>query len=535
MKKIILMLTIGIANLVHSQQGNGEVISVISSGVYDFSVIKDLSNSTHYKSSLYEGGSLETGQNVNLTPTNNPDIVQVGAESLSSPLFANKIENYGRLEFHPTSRVPELVNEILFFNNRQEVDEFYAEIEYFMESTDPDVEDWDKLSIVEESIGAYSSYRIHFDEIHNLENGLFASEEEINEIIANDFVNDNIYKTLLNKHRMLGIGDSIYYWQKENYSFRIHKNDLESLQLLVDNATQCEQGKNCDIVEKGNSTIYDRIVSEQIYVLSPYFTTNTDKGLHIIDLSLYYQTDWAMLSSNNCDPYTKTLRLIHLSESVIYADPNLGSQNFNMDLVAENQSYNVILTINWGDGSEQIVNGYYGQDITHTYPSGNQEYFPSTVLTIKNYYGDFENLVDDDNNMPSAKTDVSCTDADAQQWDSKIVGNWKLAAKVWTIHNWLGHKVGSFTHAYKNQNGWTRKKATIATFIHGKFRNQECVYVETKSGNRHKNNAKTTQKTKNKLFQRRAFLNSNSDVTSYHTLHKGSVGISLNMELIVCP
>lgn len=105
--------------------------------------------------------------------------------------------------------------------------------------------------------------------------------------------------------------------------------------------------------------------------------------------------------------------------------------------------------------------------------------------------------------------------------------------KIWTVDNFWGKHIGSYTHAYKYQSGsWKKKKATIATFVDGTYRYLDCTIAENKAGNKQRNNSKDVQKTKTKFWENYSLAD--GDVTSYHTLVKGGISIALSMTLNPC-
>jgi hypothetical protein len=374
----------------------------------------------------------------------------------------------------------------------------------------------------------FTSYRKHLIDRYNLDGVL--TENQIDEAEQADIVNDDLTKAIFNEYRFIGIGTNVYHYHAESLTLICDKADAEALEILKDVCVMHDDNLPCDIWDT-QSTVMDFNRKHRITIECNYYHNLYQPGRGITTFGVsneyFYQTIPHERSEPNCDPYTK-----HLKFEFFYGQtyPN----TFQANYYTQYPNSLPTLSIDWGDGSPtQVITNYYGQEITHVYPIGiSLDYFPQTTMTAQGI------SVYDGTNAPLGydikfSTTNSCTDLDKSQWDEKTSGSWKMKTKIWTVHNFWGTHIGSYTHAYKYQSGeWKKDKATIAAFVNGNYRTPNCVYAENKSGNNSNNNSKEVQKTKNKLFANYSL--SDGDVTSYHTLVKGGTSIALTMILNPC-
>ena len=214
--------------------------------------------------------------------------------------------------------------------------------------------------------------------------------------------------------------------------------------------------------------------------------------------------------------------------------PNINAVNVDFSV------WNATLIIDWMDGSGlEIIQNYQNNEvITHTYSSqltGNVN--PVTRLQVDVPGVGIVEVWDGINIQAGYvyefNLDVACTQGEDAKWKHTESGNWRLRSKIWINNNIFGKHAGSYTEAYEKAGGnWKAKKATIKTTISADFRDEDCSNLDPKQGSKSKN-AKTVNKSKTVLFQKRWSL-SNGDVQSTHQLKKGGITINASMVLNPC-
>lgn len=514
-----------------AQSMNGTVVGIISLGTQDYCFISEDGTSNVYKTSPYTAGELQAQDEVDLRRTRIQNQVEVTADPLSTQLFAMlEIPQSGASIYYPDmSRMPVLVGDILFFEDEAHITEVHDMMTLFLDDETYDKETDVKLDEIEDNeYASFTSFRNHFNQVYNPLHGVF-TESEIETMEKADFINDEIHKTFFNKYRFMGVGNEIYYLHDINMTLVIDKDDSETLALL-EMVSVAQDGDGYDVLDIDLPVMTLR-KSKKIKFKNPFHATydNGDgKGIGIVNGSLSYQTipDFGGFP---CELYKKQLAVPELWETVTTSDTTYQNEYWHSSMT---------LTITWGDGTpDQVVTNYQGQYIIHDYPQGIATiWYPTTKMSFINANGTTTDVFDG-NNVPAGhqiefQTSLACTDENAEAWDGKVSGNWKMTTKIWTYHNWLGHQVGSRTWSYKNEGGWSLKRSKIKTVVSGIYRNTDCIQQETKSGDKYNNNSKKVEKTKNKLWSHYSIAN--GDVTSYHTLNSGSTSISLSMVLNPC-
>ncbi len=525
------------SNAISQTQKSATVLNVISLGLQNYCILVDDETNIYYKSSPYIKDELTEQQEILISIDNvDANQVEIISPTFNDRLFAYKINNTNDESFFPTEdKLPVLVDDILFFSSEEHVREFCDLMSFYIDHSSQDETLDDKINLLESKFVNFTSFRNYlFTDYENSGNGI--TEIEIETLEHKDFMNDEIHKAIFNKYRLLGVGDSVYYYHSRDITIKFQKNDTLVMSIIKD-VSQIDfndpidlfSGDYLDPIERKHERFV--VVSNQIFWPAG---DAEDKGITIVNNSLGYQTI-PYYRNKDCDAFTKYIRVNEVYEVTFPNTPTDTNSYTAYDL----SNNNATLTIDWGDGSPvQVINNYNGEEIEHIYPTGISAYYePTTTLTFLNSLGTYTS-VSDGVNVPGGvvilfDTYSTCTNGDKEQWGVLQSGNWKMTTKIWTQHNWLGHKFGAYTHAWKHTGGsWKRRWAKISVSVNGTYRNSTCVITETKSGSKTHNNDRKIQKTKNKLFAH--YSMSDGDVFSTHRLVKGGINLYLEMTLNPC-
>jgi hypothetical protein len=495
-------------------------MSIISLGTQDYSIINEDGTSIYYKTSPFTRGELSVNQAVTLDLVDEDQgIVEVIAESLTSSLFAVEIGlNESGQYVEPMSTMPYFENNILFFNSEEHLLDSREEMDAYIDQSENTTMD-EYLDLFEENYSGFKSFRTHFIEKYDLINGEFTSEE-IESIENEDFLADDINKTILNEYRLVGIADEVIYFHSENQWVKVDKNDQQAINALM------ALEDYTDLYDPSNG-LGDK---NRFKIITPLIDSNIEpspKGEFDLGGGFKF-TSTPMIQNISCNVYEKMLKV--------------GVKKCEFDAVYDTWDCNawflatMTLTVNWGDGQTSVYNNYTENTwVGHTYASLGT-FYVTTILTFSDGQGN-NVILEDGSGMAGSSllfaVSNACTQAELSRWGVQSGGNWKMTTKLWHQDNFFGNKIGSYTHAWKKQaNGsYKSRKADIYTGVIGVFRDQDCSYESTKEGNKHHYNDKKIQKTKTKLFKH--YDIGNGDVNSLHKLVKD--GIHLQESLILNP
>lgn len=333
-----------------------------------------------------------------------------------------------------------------------------------------------------------------------------------------DFVSDDIHKTLLNEHRLIGIGSEVVYYHRLNQWVKLNKNETEAIEDLA----------RIDDAETLFDPEIEFVRKKPILIHSPLISIAPLKGEFI--WGDFRFTSQPIFQNVNCSIYEKLL-LVEIDKYEAQNNPN--------DPWVEIFPWawpSPTLTIDWGDGTSQVINDYDGEFVSHTYSSLGT-FSPSTVVTWTEGIGVNQVVIELVDNTPATINDYlvayACTQQEDARWGEKTSGNWKMTTKLWHTINMFGTHVGSRTWAWKKQSdgSWKLEKADIYAKVHGTFRSESCTNAQTETGIEHHVNDKKVQKTKSKVFKALDYYN--NDVNSVHWLQKN--GVYMDMTLFLAP
>jgi len=518
-----------------SQQSfDATVVGIINVGQQDYSVLNKNGTTKFYKTTLYSSGELYYNQSVVLSVNNETFLVT--ANTLTSNTYASIINTSNSSTNASLSSItlPTIENGILFFEDSQHYDDTYDLLESYINGGAID----QMLDNLENSIIGYTSYRTWFNNTYNWLEGEFSSEE-IEYLSKLEFVNDEITKTLLNKDRFIGMGDTIYQYQAQNVFIKFSKYNTEAKSYLA----SLPFGTDISTKKLG---IGDSLAFKIESLTFTYPDGSTIKSTNVVVEDSLRYVSRVYTNNVNCSVEQKMIK-INVEED-LYADTtyNYDSTSYTIDWLTNdywylsNSNSNATLTIDWGDNTTQTINNYTGQWITHSYPSGSVGvyYHPETTLTFDDAKGDSQQLEDGTNvsggEAISFFVNYACANAEIELWDEQDNGNWKMTTKVWVYKGILGSsKIGSYTHAWKaSGNGWSRHKADIWCKVNGTFRDDNCISQSTKTGSKYRHLFKKVQKTKSKLFK--WYDISNGDINSSHFMIKGNLTLQLSSVINPC-
>ncbi|NOQ70425.1 MAG: hypothetical protein GQ574_00395 [Crocinitomix sp.] len=513
---------LGLACVLFSIQGitqtfkDATVLGTIPLGSSEYAIIQEDGTENYYETSPYPTGELTDNQALELKFTNGQtDQAEVIATSLTSVLFAQYIQptDPPGATIPPTYTLPTVENGILFFTSTQHIAEVYDALTIFTEDGDID----EQLDIIEATYTGFTSYRTWFINEYNWLNGSFTLQE-LDELYAENFIPDEIKKTLLNQDRFIGIGDSIYYFHDLGYIMRVHKDnqivlghfeDIEREDEPLDSASNLPQHiTEIDIID-GPTVHQDRGF---IYVTPPE-GEETD--------SCWYRTRIHTSTSEACNPFLKTLQ-ITLIEYFKPAGGDIDSIGYWVG--------GMTAAVNWDDGTPlDIIDGYGFDYFSHDYdPYG--IYKVQTSISFLDRYGNPQTILDGDA-VPGGLditlvVDFTCTRDDSHSGTSVGDGSYQIIGITWVNFNILGHHIGSATHLYKHVGGGSFElvKGKIFTKVWGMLHDNVCIPQNYKEGDKTRNNQKKTQKVKSK-FWKYYRIHEEDGIRSFHYFVKsGSAG-----------
>lgn len=207
------------------------VIGTIPLGTTVYSIIHESNSDNTYKTSPHSIGALLTNQVVQIRQTENgSDQVEIIASSLTTTLYADLIiQEYNNQNSLPSFTELSIENDILFFEDRAHIAAVYDALTRFTDQSNID----EQLDIFQAEYPSYISFRQYIINKYNWINGRLNSQDLLN-LYQEDFIADEIKKTFLNENRMVGVGDSIYFFHDLGEIYRFSKENVSLIGLLED-------------------------------------------------------------------------------------------------------------------------------------------------------------------------------------------------------------------------------------------------------------------------------------------------------------
>ena len=486
------------------------VAAILPLGSQEYSILHEDASDNYYRTSPYPAGTFVHNQLVELHKT---EVIRVISPSLHEYLYAQPMSSPGSGNSRlPFSDLPVLDNEILFFRDEAHARTFYDQLRESLELDDnPEIAADDKLDVFEEYYPGFLSYRSLLRKKHDRENGSF-TQIEIEAAVAEDFVNDDVQKTFLNHNRMVGIGNTVYYFHQKDVTVKTDRSNFPEIAVLA--------GLDAEI------DLYETSIPNQkghFEIIAPGINSAMKSEAFIDDNNKVVVQPW--LNNVDCDIYTKELLM-----NIQWGTFDDGTNQWDYDPYHVNHG-SVQLTINWDDNTPlQVIDEYTGEWINHTYPTTG-DYKPTTIVAFPG--GTLEDGEGTNGSPILFKVQYACAGFSSSVYGANIVGNRMLVSKLWKTSNMFGTHVGSFSHSWKQDgNGWILSKAAIYTDVNADMRNDDCEYMVTESGCKAHINDKKIEKVKHTLFSQ--FDIYNGDIKSHHYLEKDGIKIIIDLVLNPC-
>ncbi|MGB0933989.1 MAG: hypothetical protein ACPGU5_06880 [Lishizhenia sp.] len=475
-----------------------DVLQELDYGGIHLYIMTDGQTNINYKSSASQTDILDVGNSVELDLSVSTGDYPMYIDGSSSTLIARAVaSSNSNSGFNMTNNIlynlPYQEGDILFFENTQHIIDL-SELLYEQENADinsnPSLEDSSIVFAFENEFPNFVSFRegmmITFvdQEVDGYDS------DDMDAYYAYDHIHDNALKSFFNKYKLIGIGDSVYYYHNTNQIAHCHKDSTSSVQILR---------------EAGNELKEDDIFFGNDLLLDPNIEMNSDKydvikGKDIIYITSgsshysYSSIAYREIDNQNCNILKQGFRY-EINKSLI--DP---AQQWLLDL----STYSNQMIIDWGDNSPlEIIDNYGGEIVYHTFPTENVYYATVKFTLYDNAFNIIQTLEFNDNSTTTEldfNTFGACTILDDTEHTYKELGQWRLSSRLWVNHNIFGKHVGSYSHAWKYKNGkWRRRKANITTTVDGNFYDDQCQFSENKNGSKNQD-SRRVQKTKSKLF-----------------------------------
>gem|GEM_PF-2937113 len=494
---------------------NADVIAVVQQGAYSYALINETGTSNVYQTSAFYStqGYLTTNQQIQLSFEDLNDKAQgeVDATTINNVIcFLNAQSTSSSINV----TYPTLSNDILFFDDRDHLNDFHDWMEELKNLST--VEEFDLLDSIEAGIVGYESYRTVFETEHNLHSGTF-SNQELMTIIESDFIKDEILKTMLNHDRMIGIGDSVFFWRAENVILGFDADNQNLISTIAAAHDSIDLfGIDGLIALAGDPHL--------INIFSPYYDIPGlgNYAFLEVDENLSYET-FPVLENFDCETYNKAIK-VDIVET--YDDGTFEDVSFYH--LGEDGT----LTIDWGDEIVQIIENYHGEWIEHTY-AALDTYYPKTKLEFLDRYGDPQEMIDGEEEEIKFIVEIACTSADASTVDYTVSGSYRMVSQVFVHDNWITRQIAARTTFFEySGGGWKEEKADVYAKVNGVFRDYNCVVKETKSETKLRHSQRSVQSDKTKFW--RYYDVANGDIISRHYCVKGGLFLEVNLVLNPC-
>lgn len=519
-KFLILVLLTGIVKSNYAQNTvNADVVAVIQQGTYSYAIISETGTSNLYQTSAYYAtqGYLTTSQQIQLSFDDLTDKTQgeVFASTVNNVIcFLNTASSNNTSNI--TITLPYVSNGILFFEDQEHIVEVHDWIEYIIDSSS--VEMSEALDLLESQFTGFSSFRTKLDLQFGISQNGF-TDQELDEYLEIDFIKDEILKTFVNENRMIGIDDSVFFMKGENMILGIDANDINlisGIAALPDSIEVFGPGGVIDLA--GNP--------HEITIFSPFYHI-PDVGNYAfiqVDEELAYET-FPVLDNFNCETYKKAIK-VNIVET--YDDGT------DEDISFYDMGEVGTLTIDWGDDVVQVISGYKGEWIEHSYAALGT-YYPETKLEFLDRYEEPQELIDNVDEDPDMKFEVAiaCTRADASAVEYATSGSYRMVSQVFVQDNVVCRQIGAITTFYEYSGGtWKEEKADLYAKVNGVFRDYNCSVQETKSETKLRRLRRSIQADKTKFW--RYYDVANGDIVSRHYCVKGALFLEVNLVLNPC-
>lgn len=391
----------------------------------------------------------------------------------------------------------------------------------------------EEAMIFETAEQGYTSLReaMYSEELDRIPN-----DEEI--LNRQDFIEDDIRKSILNEHSEIQIGDRVYVYYAEDQIYSIPKEDTETIQKFRDLEKTANGPVPIDIL---TNDVELRSYSASYGISKPQ-TLVTEPGTGKYPKAQYHKVTYsAQAWSNNvhCQVFSKNfyVQLTGIKKTF----DNMNTATTSDDTLVRSKVVNPTFTaeIDFGDGVIQnfgtlgITRSPIGINPTHVYASEGT-YTPVVTVRFSNYLGA---TVTSTVRLNPIVVSTSCTQRNLSKVLWRDAGtNRSLRACIWFKTDLFGNHAGSESKSYEwsnRRNRWKRKRTQLFTEINATFRNNSCQITAQESANRDCNNCFARRKKCSVRGVARRDI-SNGDINSHHKLVDGSTIITLDLVLNPC-
>lgn len=556
-----------------------KVVNETKFGNHFFYILQEVANeNSFYKSSAVDDPVLQIGQEVKLADNNRTDrMLKVVQPTLPKVVYARKtddpIENEVSDDFSEI-RMPVLENNILFFEDKEHIDEVY---DYFNDLSEDDSPGRNvplevRLEHFEREFSGFNSNRKLLYEKYGRPELSFSDEQMI-QMEEEEVIPDVIFQTLFNEHRLIGIDCDVYYQHNYKDVMYVHKDNQEVINDMVniskeydydiysqeskfilneavhfaENGYNYVQRKVKPSYIKHDGVVYDfthlgyidpcsaLIESKDTLDMDDEFTPKD--SYWDIEQDVFHQSGINYSNDgHSCDDFKITIDLSVIREIRYSFHDSLKEHDDRLPLEGH-QPFKI--TIDWGDGSsEEVFIGDYNdvRKRTHTYPD--YDIYKVKTVAEYNFLGTYIKL--DDSTSIDVTSNTFTSMEVSPRWRHIDQGNWRLRSKIWVVNTSFTDRkrFGTYTHSYKkNGSSWKRKRAKLYVYLEAPFLDKDCNYIDTKGGQKSLKNRKRRQITRSMASPNvtlRKTFNDQYPVNSLNQLVKGNTIIHSTLRLIVC-
>lgn len=518
-------------------QIDGTVRSVVELGLFKYCIIQQDGTNNYYKSSTYSS-NIKLNQELKIDTIHRKDnrvvlIIPDVQEVVLGQKLGSSVNTY--LMTKIGSELPICIDGTLFFTDTTHLRVFIDLVsnEYLLDDDDSEVRSL-KLDSIQNLFPIFISYKNYFNAKYDYENGEF-TEKEIEDMNKEDFINDDVIKSIFNEFKFIGVGDSIYYYHSIDEIISFHSED-EDAYKATKRISQLENAIDYDVFGI-NSEFFKN--EGQYNVSSTKKKKNKPKGIASLPSNQYVNFQTIPKLTHFVEDCSRKRGLsFELWKSYIYYDN--GDCKFGCNVNETFLGTNQKITINWGDGTTQVINNYNGNlnttnTIVHEYlTAGN---FNVTSILEFDVYGEHVEILDGftPSDRITFNTNIVCAELNKEVYGWGGNGNWRLVAECWANSNFTGSWIGSKTESWERQNNGNYKKsrARIYTQVEGDFLDNNCVLREHAEDDKERSNDKDVSVREYNIHKRSKITN--GDLKSSHFLKKGNNNLHLNLILNPCP
>ena len=413
----------------------------------------------------------------------------------------------------------------LYFDSQDQLKSYYQSLE-----TTLDEHPGEEPVIFEEWEAGYLSLREKLE------------KEEVTEIyddgstrFAEDYVLDDIRKSVLNEFAEVQVGDAVYVYFTENHVFEIPASDAQSLENFRNVEKRNGSEIPVDLLTPGIKLHSSTATLGWLQMDGGKIASDKTSGTHAEYIDFNYQ--FVLLSNNiNCEVYEKSF-FFKIQRMEVVMDDNGTPAYTGDDFPTGTVTFTDIpadFTIDFQDGNTGNYPNVNSVNITHTFASLGT-FNPVVTATF-----------DDPSFFQVGRTETAtygniivsgaCSQAN-QSYNPWIYSNNKaMEAKIWFKNDFFGTHAGAKTISYrKKSNGsHVRDRAYVYAEINATFRNNNCQALSNKRNTKDCNNCKDKTSKVHSILNYDRKDNSNGDIFSEHEVRNDGVVLKLNLVLNPC-